>query len=117
MAIDKLKSRYDLSSKVGLVKEEAVEVLETRSFKAAVDADWRLSREWGITAVHTFVINGERIVGADFVKGYGFISYSPFSAWTYFSQIRLYCSRSGTALMSMISLKYARCSCLAWWLP
>ena len=54
----------DLASKVGLAKEEALEVLETRRFKAAVDADWRLSQEWGITAVPTFVINGERLVGA-----------------------------------------------------
>jgi len=54
----------DLASRVGLVKEEAFEILETRSFKAAVDKDWRLSREWGITAVPTFLINGERLVGA-----------------------------------------------------
>ena len=54
----------DLASRVGLVKEEAFEILEKRSFKADVDKDWRLSREWGITAVPTFVINGERLVGA-----------------------------------------------------
>lgn len=54
----------DLASGVGLVKEEALEILETRSFKAAVDEDWRLSREWGIIAVPTFVMNGERLVGA-----------------------------------------------------
>lgn len=54
----------DLASGVGLVKEEAYGILESRSFKAAVDEDWRLSRDWGIMAVPTFVINGERLVGA-----------------------------------------------------
>jgi predicted DsbA family dithiol-disulfide isomerase len=54
----------DLAGSVGLVKEEAFEILESRSFRAAVDEDWRLSREWGITAVPTFVIQGERLVGA-----------------------------------------------------
>jgi predicted DsbA family dithiol-disulfide isomerase len=54
----------ELAGNVGLVKEEAYEILESRSFKAAVDEDWRLSREWGITAVPTFFIHGERLVGA-----------------------------------------------------
>ena len=54
----------ELAGRVGLVKEEAFEALETRRFSAAVDNDWRLSREWGITAVPTFVMNGERLVGA-----------------------------------------------------
>ena len=54
----------DLASSVGLVKEEAYEILESGSFKAAVDQDWRLSMEWGIVAVPTFVINGARLVGA-----------------------------------------------------
>lgn len=54
----------ELASRVGLAKEEAFEILESRSFKAAVDEDWRLSREWGINAVPTFVIGGDRLVGA-----------------------------------------------------
>lgn len=54
----------DLATAVGLPKEEAWEVLESRGFKAAVDEDWRLSREWGITAVPTFVIDQDRVVGA-----------------------------------------------------
>jgi len=54
----------DLASGVGLVKEEAFEILQSRSLKAAVDEDWRLSREWGIMAVPTFVIDRERLVGA-----------------------------------------------------
>jgi len=54
----------DLASGVGLVKKEAFEILQARSFKAAVDEDWRLSMEWGIMAVPTFVFNGKRLVGA-----------------------------------------------------
>jgi predicted DsbA family dithiol-disulfide isomerase len=49
---------------VGLVQEEVCEILESRRFKGAVDEDWRLSREWGITAVPTFVIHGQKLVGA-----------------------------------------------------
>jgi predicted DsbA family dithiol-disulfide isomerase len=54
----------ELASAVGLPGEEAAEILTTRAFKAAVDADWVLSREQSITAVPTFVINQERLVGA-----------------------------------------------------
>lgn len=53
-----------LAGSVGLDEEGAREVLESRRFRAAVDEDWRLSREQGITAVPTFVINGAGLVGA-----------------------------------------------------
>jgi predicted DsbA family dithiol-disulfide isomerase len=39
-------------------------VLATRSFKAAVDADWQKSREYGVTGVPTFVAGGRGVVGA-----------------------------------------------------
>lgn len=54
----------NLASAVGLAGDEAGEVLLNRSFKAAVDADWVRSRELGITAVPTFMINQDRLVGA-----------------------------------------------------
>ncbi len=54
----------DLAASVGLRSEEAAEVLTTRSFKAPVDADWNLSREKAITAVPTFVMNQDKLVGA-----------------------------------------------------
>ncbi len=54
----------ELASSVGLSGDEATEVLTTRAFKAAVDEDWALSKEKSITAVPTFVINQERLVGA-----------------------------------------------------
>jgi predicted DsbA family dithiol-disulfide isomerase len=54
----------ELASSVELSGDEASEILSTRAFKAAVDADWALSREKSITAVPTLVINQDRLVGA-----------------------------------------------------
>jgi len=48
----------------GLDPEEAGKVLADRSFKGAVDADWDRSRQLGITAVPTFVMNGRTLAGA-----------------------------------------------------
>jgi predicted DsbA family dithiol-disulfide isomerase len=48
----------------GLSVEAAREVLEQRTFKDAVDADWKLSREYGITGVPTFVVGRHGVVGA-----------------------------------------------------
>ena len=62
--IAKIPVLVDLAASVELPGEEAAEVLETRAFKAAVDADWNLSREKGITAVPTFVMNQDKLVGA-----------------------------------------------------
>lgn len=62
--IAKMDVLIDLAGSVGLAKEEAHDVLKSRRFKTAVDKDWRLSLEWGITAVPTFVLNAERLVGA-----------------------------------------------------
>jgi predicted DsbA family dithiol-disulfide isomerase len=49
---------------VGLPVEAAREVIEKRTFKDAVDADWKLSREYGITGVPTFVAGRYGVVGA-----------------------------------------------------
>jgi predicted DsbA family dithiol-disulfide isomerase len=54
----------DVAREVGLPVEAAREVLAERAFKDAVDADWRLSREYGITGVPTFVAGGYGVVGA-----------------------------------------------------
>lgn len=53
-----------IAGSVGLSGEGASEVLESRSFAAAVDSDWRRASEFGITGVPTFVINGHGVVGA-----------------------------------------------------
>ena len=62
--IAKKEVLLELAKKVGLPVKEAREVLESRSFKEAVDEDWKLSMKWGVTAVPTFVIDGHAVVGA-----------------------------------------------------
>jgi len=62
--IAKMPALLDLAASVNLPREEAEAVLTNRAFKAAVDADWSLSRDQGITAVPTFVMNQDKLVGA-----------------------------------------------------
>jgi predicted DsbA family dithiol-disulfide isomerase len=54
----------DVVQQIGLPVDDAREVLERRTFKDAVDADWALSREYGISGVPTFVAGGYGVVGA-----------------------------------------------------
>ena len=49
---------------IGLSVEEARVVLESRSFKDAIDEDWEKSRNYGVTGVPTFVAGGYGVVGA-----------------------------------------------------
>ena len=50
--------------RVGLSIDGAREVLEKRTQREAVDEDWKLSRQYGITGVPTFVVGGYGVVGA-----------------------------------------------------
>ena len=54
----------ELAASVGLPASEARNVLTTRSFREAVDADWAKSRQYGVTGVPTFVADGYGVVGA-----------------------------------------------------
>ena len=54
----------DIVERVGLSAAGAREVLEKRTFKGAVDADWELSRRYGVTGVPTFVVGRYGVVGA-----------------------------------------------------
>ena len=54
----------EIAQKVGLSVDGAREVLEKRTFKDAVDADWKLARQYGITGVPTFVVGRQGVVGA-----------------------------------------------------
>jgi predicted DsbA family dithiol-disulfide isomerase len=54
----------DIVERVGLSVDGARMALETRTFKAAVDADWELSSRYGVTGVPTFVAGRSSIVGA-----------------------------------------------------
>ena len=49
---------------LSLPEAKAREVLVSRRFRDAVDADWRRCRSLGITAVPTFVVGDEGVVGA-----------------------------------------------------
>jgi predicted DsbA family dithiol-disulfide isomerase len=62
--IAKIPALVDIAASVGLPGEEAEAVMVKRAFKADVDEDWSLSQQNGITAVPTFVINNDRLVGA-----------------------------------------------------
>ena len=54
----------EIAQQGGLSADGAREVLEKRTFKDAVDADWNLSRQYGITGVPTFVAGRRGVVGA-----------------------------------------------------
>jgi len=54
----------EIVKEAGLSPETAREVIEQRTFKDAVDADWALSRQYGITGVPTFVAGRYGVVGA-----------------------------------------------------
>ena len=62
--ISKIDVLLDIAKEVGLPVDQAREVLEKRTFKAAVDADWALSRDYGVTGVPTFVAGHYGVVGA-----------------------------------------------------
>jgi len=53
-----------IAEAVGLDVAAARGVLESRSFKDAVDADWEKSRQYGVTGVPTFVVGRQGVVGA-----------------------------------------------------
>ena len=54
----------DIVKSVGLSVDAAREVLDKHTFKDAVDEDWALSRQYGITGVPTFVVGNRGVVGA-----------------------------------------------------
>ena len=47
-----------------LDESKAREVIEKRTHKAAVDADWEKSRQYGVTGVPTYVFGDRGVVGA-----------------------------------------------------
>ncbi len=67
-----------LAASVGLPADEARRIIEARSFREAVDADWARSRALRVTAVPTFIMGDQRAVGlqsyealAQFVRSSG----------------------------------------------
>jgi len=61
--INKVDELVTLAKSIGLPEEEAKSILESRTFKEAVDSDWSRSRALGITAVPTFIIDHQSVVG------------------------------------------------------
>jgi len=54
----------NMVSSLGLNPVEGEDVIDQRTFKDAVDADWELSRAKGIIAVPTMTMGLDRLVGA-----------------------------------------------------
>ncbi len=61
--IGKVDELVMLAKTTGLPEKEARSVLESRTFKEAVDADWKHSRDLGITGVPAFVMGQKGVVG------------------------------------------------------
>jgi len=53
-----------IAESVGLPGDQAREVVNRRTHKAAVDADWQKARDYGVSGVPTFVAGGRGVVGA-----------------------------------------------------
>ena len=67
-----------LAESVDLDKDDATNVLNSRSYQLQVDQDWDYSRQNAIHAVPTFMLNGQKLVGAQnyealsgLVEGFG----------------------------------------------
>lgn len=54
----------EIATKAGLPGDEAAEALANRSFKEAVDEDWRRCARLGVNAVPTFLVRRHVLVGA-----------------------------------------------------
>ena len=52
-----------LAESVGLPAAEARQVVLSRRYRDAVDADWKRSRALGLNAVPTFLFDNRKIVG------------------------------------------------------
>jgi predicted DsbA family dithiol-disulfide isomerase len=53
-----------IAKSVGLPEKEARAVLKQGTFRDAVDADWDLAYELGVSSVPTFAVGDEAVVGA-----------------------------------------------------
>jgi predicted DsbA family dithiol-disulfide isomerase len=54
----------DIAKSVGLDARKAQDMMAGRIFKEAVDTDWARAYQSGVTAVPTFLMNGQTLVGA-----------------------------------------------------
>jgi len=61
--IGKIDELIRLSKSIGLPEEESREVLKSRRYKGEVDSDWNYCYAQGVTAVPTFAIDHQKVVG------------------------------------------------------
>jgi predicted DsbA family dithiol-disulfide isomerase len=61
--IGRVDELVNLAKSIGLSEKKASSVVELRTFKEAVDSDWRRSHALGITGVPTFVVDQQVTVG------------------------------------------------------
>ena len=54
----------NIADSVGLDRTATHDVIDSGAFKAAVDRDWARAHQLGITAVPTFIIGSQALVGA-----------------------------------------------------
>jgi predicted DsbA family dithiol-disulfide isomerase len=62
--IGKLEPLVEIAAEAGLPANEATDILMSRSFKEAVDQDWRRCAAVGVNAVPTFLAGRYLMVGA-----------------------------------------------------
>ena len=62
--IARINILVELAEGLDLSGREAEQALKTRSFREAVDQDWMRSRQLGVTAVPTFIMGQQRLIGA-----------------------------------------------------
>ena len=62
--IGRVDELVSIADTLGLPGEAARRALMSRTYKYAVDADWERAKETGITAVPTFLMGRDRIMGA-----------------------------------------------------
>ncbi len=62
--IGEITTLIKVGKTIGLPEGDMRHVLETQAYKSAVDSDWARAYQMGITAVPTFMINQQVLVGA-----------------------------------------------------
>jgi predicted DsbA family dithiol-disulfide isomerase len=62
--IGKTSNLIELAESVHLNGKDAQNIIQDRTYKNAVDLDWKRSYKLGVTAVPTFLFNHQRLVGA-----------------------------------------------------
>ena len=62
--IAKISVLSEISASVGLPAEDVDKVIKAGTYKERVDRDWAMAEELNILVLPTFVINGDRLVGA-----------------------------------------------------